>query len=127
MNDRILLIDDNEDAVELLQILLQQMGYEVQVAHSGQAGLALADIFQPKVIISDLGMPAMLGFEVAKSLRKHPTLSNSLILALTGWNDDKTKREVIAAGFDKHLIKPVNLTLLETTLSEYFGSLQAHF
>jgi CheY-like chemotaxis protein len=126
MQPRVLLIDDNRDAVELLQIVLEYLGYEVQIALSGEQGLELAETFQPDAVISDIGMPGMLGYEVAETIRKSPRLSTVLLLALTGWNDEKTSMRVVHAGFDRHLTKPVDLPLLKEILSEHFCGLAAH-
>jgi CheY-like chemotaxis protein len=117
---RILLIDDNQDAIELLQMLLLSHGFDVETATSGARGLELAAAFMPDVIMCDLGMPGMNGFDVAKALRATARLSDVYLLAVTGWSDADTRRRVIEAGFDRHLAKPVGFDALQEALHDYF-------
>jgi CheY-like chemotaxis protein len=117
---RILLIDDNVDAATMMQALLTAFGFTVEVANSGVAGLALAQSFRPQVVFLDLGMPIMNGYEVAVALRQIPALADIFLLALTGWNDQQTRAAVIAAGFDRHLVKPPNLEHILAILGQHF-------
>lgn len=84
-------------------------GHDTAVANNGPEGLALAASFTPEVVILDLGMPGMSGYDVAVALRELPGLSDVYIAALTGWNDARTKALVVASGFDKHLVKPADV------------------
>lgn len=119
---RVLLIDDNVDAASMMQALLTALGYTVEAANSGAEGLALAQTFHPHVVFLDLGMPVMSGYDVAMALRGMPALDHVFLLALTGWNDQATRAAVIAAGFDRHLVKPPNFAQLTSILDEHFAA-----
>jgi CheY-like chemotaxis protein len=119
---RVLLIDDNVDAASMMQALLTALGFTAETANSGVAGLELARTFRPHVVFLDLGMPVMSGYEVATALRRMPALDDVLLLALTGWNDQATRAAVIAAGFDRHLVKPPNFSQLISILDEHFAA-----
>jgi CheY-like chemotaxis protein len=119
---RILLIDDNVDAASMMQALLIALGFTVEAANSGRKGLDIAQAFHPQVVFLDLGMPVMDGYEVAAALRRLPGLADVFLLALTGWNDQATRTAVIAAGFDRHLVKPPNFEQIISILDEHFGS-----
>ena len=114
---RVLIIDDNDDAAQLLAMFVDALGHAAQVANSGMAGLALAASFGPDIVFLDLGMPGMSGYEVAPRLRTIAGLEQVYIVALTGWNDAKTRQQVIACGFDKHLTKPAEVELIHSILS----------
>jgi len=105
---RILIADDNRDAAESLAMLLEMAGHEVRVAHLGRAALALAQVFRPDTALLDIGMPDLSGYEVAQSLRAEPWAANIRLIALTGWGQDSDRRRALEAGFDHHLIKPVD-------------------
>ncbi len=122
---RVLLIDDNADAAFMMQALLSAYGYTVEAANSGREGLALAQTFRPHVIFLDLGMPEMDGYEVARVLRSTPPLDEVFLLALTGWNDEKTRAAVIAAGFDRHLVKPPDFERIAALLQAHFETVEA--
>ena len=118
---RVLHIDDNVDAASMMQALLTSLGYTVEAANTGREGLALAQSFRPHVVFLDLGMPIMSGYEVAAALRCMPALGDVFLLALTGWNDQATRSAVIAAGFDRHLVKPARFEQITAILDEYFA------
>lgn len=103
---KVLVIDDNDDAAQMLAMFIHALGHEVLVANDGLRGLEVATCFSPEVVFLDLGMPGMSGFEVAPRLRRIAGLDAVFIVALTGWNDAKTREQVIACGFDRHLTKP---------------------
>jgi len=105
---RILIADDNRDAAESLAMLLEMAGHEVRVAHLGRAALSLARMFRPDTALLDIGMPDLSGYEVAQSLRTETWAANILLIALTGWGQDSDRRRALEAGFDHHLIKPVD-------------------
>lgn len=105
---RILVIDDNYDAADLTAELLRIYGYSVITAYSGEDGLSKAFSFLPHLVLLDLGMPGMDGFEVAVSLRAAPEYPQPYLVAYTAWNDDVVKARVSACGFDHHLTKPAN-------------------
>jgi CheY-like chemotaxis protein len=104
---RILIVDDNEDAGELLAFMLQQDGFEAVIAKDGPSAIEAAGTLQPNVVILDIGLPGMNGYEVAVRLRQDARHSNLSIIALTGWGSPEDKRRALEAGFDVHLTKPV--------------------
>lgn len=114
---RILVVDDNVDAAESLALLLQVQGHEVQMAHDGPMALKTSDAFQPEVILLDIGLPRMDGYEVAKRVREQSWGSRVLVVALTGYGQDEDRQRSAAAGFNAHLIKPVDLETLCQVLS----------
>jgi PAS domain S-box-containing protein len=114
---RILLVDDNVDAAESLAVLLRLDGHEASVACDGPAALAAAQAKPPELVILDLGMPQMDGFEVARRLRALPGLSDVLLIALTGWAQEEDRKRCQEAGFDGHLPKPVDWAALRQFLA----------
>jgi PAS domain S-box-containing protein len=120
---RILVVDDNVDAAESLALLLRLQGQVVRVAHDGPSALATAQAFQPEMVFLDIGMPGMDGYEVARQLRQQPGLEHTTLVALTGWGQEEDRRRSREAGFDKHLIKPVEPDLLRRALIEPAASL----
>jgi PAS domain S-box-containing protein len=109
---RILVVDDNRDAAESLRMLLELAGCTVSVAFDGREALGAFEHFGPDIVVLDIGMPEMDGYEVARRIRAHPEGRSVLLVALTGWGQDEDKRRARAAGFDEHLMKPVDPTLL---------------
>ena len=107
---RILVIDDNYDAADLVAELLQLHGHHVLTAYSGNEGLDKAFTFLPHLILLDLGMPGMDGYEVAASLRGTAGFKQPYIVAYTAWNDMATRDKVMAGGFDHHMTKPANFS-----------------
>ena len=114
---KILVIEDNIDAAETLETLLQLWGHSVVVAHAGAEGVALAHDFQPDVVLCDIGLPGGLdGYAVARELRARAGGSAPYLVALTGYGQDEDQRLAAAAGFDRHLVKPVDHDVLEKLL-----------
>lgn len=109
---RILVVDDNEDAAKSLGLLLEMHGATVLVVHDGISALVELDRFTPAAILLDLGMPEMDGCEVARRIRQHPTHLTVQLMALTGWGNEECRRMTAEAGFDHHLVKPVDLQYL---------------
>ncbi len=105
-------------AALLLARLLSLWGHEVRVAHDGESALAAAVAAVPDVILLDLGMPGMDGYEVAGRIRQYPALRNVVLVALTGWGQEEDRHRTQHAGFDYHLIKPVDLDQLEAILRQ---------
>jgi CheY-like chemotaxis protein len=114
---RILVVDDNVDAAESLAVLLRLEGQEVRVACDGPAALAAALADPPEMVVLDLGMPGMDGFEVARRLRALPGSGGVLLVALTGWAQEEDRRRCYEAGFDGHLPKPVEWEALRQFLA----------
>jgi CheY-like chemotaxis protein/two-component sensor histidine kinase len=113
---RVLVVDDNEDAAESLGMLLRFLGAEVEVAHGGPEALAIMQRFKPGVVLLDLGMPQMDGLEVARRMREDPQMSGATLVALTGWGQREDRRRTGEAGFDYHLVKPADVRTLQSIL-----------
>lgn len=110
---RILIVDDNKDAAESLAMLLELTGHEVRVSHLGHDALSVAQAFRPDTALLDIGMPDISGYEIARHLRREPWATHMLLIALTGWGQEDVRRRALEAGFDHHLIKPVDQDRLE--------------
>lgn len=115
---RILVVDDNRDAADSLAMLLGIMGHEVRTAYDGAAGVAAAADFRPELILLDLGMPKMGGCEAARRIRAEEWGHEPLLVALTGWGADDDRRQTDAAGFDRHLVKPVDPNTLARMIAD---------
>jgi len=114
---RILVVDDNHDAADSLGLLLQMLGAVVQVVHDGRSALGAIDSFCPGVVMLDLGMPDMDGYEVARHIRERPDSSGITLIALTGWGQDGDREFTKAAGFAHHIVKPAEIAALQALLS----------
>jgi CheY-like chemotaxis protein len=114
---RILVVDDNRDAAATLAMMLRISGNEVRSAHDGGEAVRAADEFRPQVVLLDIGLPIMNGYEVALAIRKEPWGKNVILIAVTGWGQEKDKRNSEAAGFDRHMVKPVDPQALLNTLA----------
>ena len=106
-SQRILVADDNRDAAEALSLQLQLAGHDVRTAHDGIEALTVAKTFDPEIVLLDLGMPKMDGYEVARQLRLQPRSRRVTLIALTGWGQQQDRDRTTEAGFDAHLVKPV--------------------
>ena len=104
---RVLLVEDNPDAAESLTMLLELLGHRVRAAHDGIAALDAARANVPDVMLVDIGLPGMDGYEVARRVRRDPQLKEVVLVALTGYGREEDKQQAMAAGFDYHLVKPV--------------------
>ena len=118
---RILVVDDNQDSAASLAMLLQITGHETYTAHDGAAAFEAAEKHRPDVVLLDIGLPALNGYEVCRRLRNQPWGKKIVIIALTGWGQEEDRRKSREAGFDGHLVKPVDYAALLTLL----GSLAA--
>ncbi len=116
---RILIADDNEDAASSLALFLQMAGHETRVAKNGAQALAIAETFLPDVAVLDIAMPIIDGLEAARSLRARAIGRDMVLLALSGFGQDSDKRRSIEAGFDAHLVKPVDLATLEELIGAH--------
>jgi PAS domain S-box-containing protein len=114
---RVLVVDDHRDAAESLVILLRLWGHEVQSAHDGPTALAMAAAYRPDAVLLDIGLPGMNGYEVAERLQELPGWGNVMLVALTGYGQEEDRRRSRAAGFDRHLIKPVDPASLRRLLA----------
>ena len=113
---RILVVDDNADAAQSLALLLQAMGNEVHTAPDGAAGLRAAEALQPELILLDIGMPGMNGYDACRAIRAEPWAGATTLVALSGWGQEEHKARARAAGFDHYLVKPVDLAALRQLL-----------
>ena len=112
-----LVVDDNVDGAESLAKVLQICGHEARTAHGGPEALDAARLFQPDLVLLDIGLPGMNGYEVARRLRGDPALAGAVVVALTGWGSEDDKRQSREAGFDFHLTKPVAVTAIQSILA----------
>lgn len=114
---RILLVDDNRDAADSLGTLLKFLGADVKVAYDGQSALEALRICRPTVVLLDIGMPGIDGYEVARRVRQDPEFYHLVLIALTGWGQEEDRRRTRDAGFNHHLVKPVELGALQGLLA----------
>jgi CheY-like chemotaxis protein len=103
----VLVADDNHDAATALTLQLQLAGHDVRTAYDGLEALTVADAFRPEIVLLDLGMPKLNGYETARHLRARPWGESVRIVALTGWGQPQDRARSAEAGFDVHLVKPV--------------------
>jgi PAS domain S-box-containing protein len=114
---RVLVVDDNRDAAETMAMVLELGGHEVLLAHDGTAAVALVERHDPAVVFLDIGMPGLNGYETAALLRALPGASSLLLVALTGWGSEADQARSLAAGFDLHLTKPVDIEAVRRVLA----------
>jgi PAS domain S-box-containing protein len=114
---RILVVDDNRDAAESFAMLLRLDGHDVRVVHDGPAALQLAADYRPDIAFLDIGMPGMDGYELCRRLRALPAFARVVLVALTGWGQEEDRQRSSEAGFDRHLVKPVELQSLRRLLT----------
>jgi PAS domain S-box-containing protein len=114
---RVLMVEDNPDGAESLKMLLELLGHRVRVTHDGVAALAAARANCPDIMLVDIGLPGMDGYEVARQVRQEPALKHVVLVALTGYGRDEDKQRALAAGFDYHLVKPVDVDALEKVVA----------
>ena len=120
---RVLVVDDNMDVADMLVMMLQMFGHEVQAAYSGQTALETAVEYQPDFVLLDIGLPDMNGYEVARRLRQQPQTKDVRLIAMTGYGQDSDRQLSQEAGFDLHLVKPVDPKKLQDLLATRQGSL----
>jgi len=109
---RVMVVDDDQDSADLLVQLLEMRGHQTLSVHSGSQAVAAAVEFQPEVAILDVGLPDMSGYELAQLLRKCDGLAQCKLIAVTGYSGDAVLARCKMAGFDLHLVKPVDLEML---------------
>jgi CheY-like chemotaxis protein len=116
-NLRVLIVEDNRDAAEMLEFAVSSLGYATQVAHDGASAVSVARSFEPDVVFLDIGLPVMNGYEVARELRGSVECRNVYIAAVTGWGQDEDRRKARDAGCDSHFTKPLSPTTVEELLA----------
>ena len=114
--NRILIVDDNRDGAQSLAEVLSLTGNETLIAHDGEEAVSAAEASRPDAILLDIGLPKLNGFNACKRIREFPWAENTLIIALTGWGQEDDRRKSVEAGFDRHLVKPVNIAELMSLL-----------
>lgn len=114
---RVLIVDDHPDAARILGLLLESLGHQVRAAHNAHEAFTQVDHFGPEIVLCDIGLPGVDGYEVARQLRSSPRGLAMKLIALTGWGHDEDRRRSREAGFDHHLVKPVS----SSTLRELIG------
>jgi PAS domain S-box-containing protein len=115
---RILVVDDNVDAAFMLSMILKRQGHEVHAIHGGEEALAIMPEFKPDLVLMDIGMPNMDGYEACRRMRSMDALKHTHIIALTGWSSETDKQRVRNAGFDQHLVKPLSGEELAAVMQE---------
>ena len=115
---RIMIVDDNRDAADSLACLLQLDGHETHVAYSGDTALERAPQFRPALVLLDIGLPGMNGYEVARKLRAAPVTAAVGLVAVTGYGHGEDESRTRDAGFDAHLVKPIDLACLERIIAQ---------
>ena len=114
---RILVVDDSEDTADTMGTLLEMAGHAVQIAHSGPAALEAAATFRPEVVLLDIGLPGLDGYQVAERLRADPAMAGVTLIAASGYGQEEDRRRSAEAGIDRHLVKPVDLKELQDLLA----------
>jgi PAS domain S-box-containing protein len=120
----ILIVDDNEDALKTLNLLVKSQGHEVCLAHDGVEAVVKAEQYRPDVILMDIGMPKMNGYEAARQIRMQPWGTDIVLVATTGWGQEDDVRRTREAGFDHHLVKPIDQSKLRELLTKHLSQLR---
>jgi CheY-like chemotaxis protein len=113
----VLVVDDNRDAADSLGMILKLLGADVRVARDGSEALETLQGYDPEVVLLDIGMPGMDGYEVARRIRAQRPGPRPTIVALTGWGQEQDRRDAREAGFDHHLVKPAEIDALKALLT----------
>jgi signal transduction histidine kinase/ActR/RegA family two-component response regulator len=125
IRENVLVVDDNREAADMLAILLQTMGAKTWVAYNAEEALRAADAFRPSIAFLDIGMPGMDGCELAQRLRASADHAAMLLIAVTGWGQTRDRDRIALAGFDHHLLKPLDITILAPLLEQRGTALKA--
>ena len=115
---RILVVDDNADSALSMAMMLSMMGHETRTAHDGEAAVATAEAFRPQVVLLDIGLPKLNGYEVAQRIRKEAWGASMFLVAITGWGQDEDRRRSEDVGMNLHLVKPVEPSALDRVLAD---------
>jgi signal transduction histidine kinase/CheY-like chemotaxis protein len=121
LSQNILIVDDNRDAADSLATVLELLGAKTRVAYDGEEALRIAARIRPEIAILDIGMPRMDGYELARKIRRNPEHKGIVLVALSGWGQADTKQRLSDAGFDLHLLKPIDIGRLSTLLERAAG------
>ena len=112
-----LVVDDNRDSAESLALMLAMSGSETRTAHDGMAAIGTAEAFRPDLVLLDIGLPQLTGYEVCRRIRQEPWGREMLLVAVTGWGQDEDREKSRQAGFDAHFVEPIELDSLRTLLA----------
>jgi CheY-like chemotaxis protein len=115
---RILVVDDNHDSALSLAMMLSIMGHETRTAHDGESAVETAESFLPEVVLLDIGLPKLNGYEVAQRIREHAWGASMFLIAVTGWGQDEDRQRSSEVGLNVHMVKPVEAAALERLLAE---------
>jgi len=115
---RVLIVDDSRDAASSLSTLVELMGHDVRTEYDGEAAVRSAEAFRPQIVLLDVGMPGIDGYEACRRIRQHAWSKSMRLVAVTGWGQDEDRRRSAAAGFEQHLVKPVSPAVLEELLGD---------
>lgn len=115
---RILVVDDNHDSALSLAMVLTMMGHETRTAHDGESALAAAEEFHPEVVLIDIGLPKMNGYEVAQRIREKAWGTDMFLIAVTGWGQAEDRARSAEVGLNLHMVKPVEPTALQAVLAD---------
>jgi CheY-like chemotaxis protein len=114
---RILVVDDNHDSALSLAMMLSIMGHETRTAHDGESAVETAEVFLPDVVLLDIGLPKLNGYEVAQRIRERPWGTSMFLIAVTGWGQDEDRQRSSEVGLNVHMVKPVEPSELEKLLA----------
>ena len=115
---RVLAVDDDKNCAKVMAWLLESLGHTAQIAHDGKTAIELANSVHPDMVLMDIGIPEMNGYQICQAMRDSPGLDHTLFVALTGWGQKEHRERSKEAGFDYHLVKPVNIEALKKIFSE---------
>jgi PAS domain S-box-containing protein len=115
---RVLVVDDNADSAKTLGMMLKVMGQQIHIVHDGVSAIQAAEDFQPDLVFLDIGLPEVNGYEACRRIRQQPWSGDMVIVALTGWGQEEDRRRSEEAGFDHHLVKPIEIDMLRRLLGE---------
>ncbi|MCO5100218.1 MAG: response regulator [Burkholderiaceae bacterium] len=121
---RALVVDDNRDNAESLALLLRMQGDDVRTAHDGIAALEIGERFRPQIVLLDIGMPKMNGYETCREMRERAWGRDAIVIAQTGWGEPEDHARAMQAGFDAQLVKPIEFTALTELLATIDGRLR---
>jgi two-component system CheB/CheR fusion protein len=115
---RILIVEDNEALAQTTGWMIEMIGHDYKLAHNGPDAISLSKSYRPDVVMMDIGLPGMNGYDLCALMKAEPHLKNAVFIAQTGWGQDEHRQRAKEAGFDHHLVKPVYLELLQETLGK---------